>query len=110
MLPLCRIAEFSCLLNLLAIFNHFIPALYRIFTQQTLTPSLILIAHVCSLHAGSRFLSPRNTCARALNFQERRESPFNFVSVYPGTFTIHTNRQLYPISFPHLPSIDADRG
>jgi hypothetical protein len=93
MLPLCRNAEFLCLLNFLTMLNYFIPALFcHIFTQPTLRLPPTPIVHVRPLHAGSQFFSPRSTCTRALNLQERRELfAVQLVSLYPCTFTIPTN-------------------
>lgn len=93
MLPLCRNAEFLRLLNLLTMLNYFIPALFcHIFTQPTLGLPPTPIVHVRSLHAGSQFFSPRNTCTHALNLQERQGTfAVQLVSLYLYTFTIPTN-------------------
>jgi hypothetical protein len=66
---LCRIAEFSCFLNLLTTLDYFIPVLFlHIFTHPHCT-----FIHSHLLHSfpsfGSWFLSPHNTCTHALNFR-----------------------------------------
>jgi hypothetical protein len=68
MLPLCRIAELSYLLNLLATFDYFIPALFITFShnRRLLSHSFSSFTFV-SFTLGLGF-SPRNTCTPALDF------------------------------------------
>jgi len=89
-LLLCRIAEFSCLSNLLTTLNYFIPALFHhIFTQP----------HCISIHSRRSRSFPSSWVSVSLPTQRMYSTSRttriihrSTVSVYPGTFTLPTNR------------------
>lgn len=89
---LCRIAEFSCLLNLLTTLNHSVPALFHhIFTPTLHFHSFSSFTFVSSLLGpGSSLRATRahiHSTSRTTGVIHR-----STVSVYSGTFTLPANR------------------
>lgn len=94
---LCRIAEFSCLLNLLTTLNYFIPALFpHIFTHPHCTSTHSHRSR--SLPSSWVSVSFHTTHARMHSTSRMtRVIHCSTVSAYPGAFTLPTDqRQLYP--------------
>lgn len=87
----CRIAELSCLLNLLTTLDYFIPALFITSSHTHTALSFILITLVSFL-LGPGF-SPHTICARAHSLHERREP-----------FTVQLFQYVQALS--HFPPID----
>ena len=103
-LLLCRIAEFSCLSNLLTTVNCFIPALFHhIFTKPHRTPTHSHCSRSFPFSWVPVSLLTQHVHART-QLQERQGIIHrSTVSVYPGTFTLPTNRrQLRPFPSPRF--------
>jgi len=100
---LCRIAEFSRLLNLLTTFYHFVSTrFHHIFTLTLHSHSFHSFTFVSFL-LGLCFHLHATRARLHSTSRTTRVSHRSTVSAYPGTFTLPTNRQqLYPFPYPRF--------